>query len=114
MRCLVAVLLLSLCVFAEELPKEFSAHFTYDRNAPLDIKENSTENRETVRVVDLSYASPAGGRVSAYLVLPAGPGPFPAIVYAHWRNTQHSPKTSNGSSSWTKRWFMRRPGRSAY
>lgn len=49
-----------------------------------------------MRVVDLSYASP-GGRVPAYLVLPAGPGPFPAIVYAHWRNTQHSPKTSNRS-----------------
>ncbi len=95
MKTLLVLLLFSLAALADDLPKEYARHFDYDPHAPLDVKENSTQARGTVRVVDLSYASPKGGRVPAYLVLPAGEGPFPAIVYAHWRNTQKSPQTSN-------------------
>lgn len=35
-------------------------------------------------IQDLSYASPKGGRVPAYLVVPAGKGPFAAVVWGHW------------------------------
>lgn len=31
-----------------------------------------------------SFASPVEGRISAYLVEPAGPGPFPALLFGHW------------------------------
>jgi len=31
----------------------------------------------------MSYASPKGGRVPAYLVVPPGKDPFPAVVFAH-------------------------------
>ncbi|HEX3128835.1 MAG TPA: alpha/beta fold hydrolase [Thermoanaerobaculia bacterium] len=57
--------------------------FDYDRSAPLDIKEAGTEMRGQVRVIDLSYASPLGGRVPAWLVLPAGNGKHPAAVWMH-------------------------------
>ena len=32
---------------------------------------------------DISYASPRGGRVPGYLVVPAGPGPFAGIIFMH-------------------------------
>ena len=37
-----------------------------------------------VRLFEISYASPKGGRVPAYLVVPAGKGLFPAILYGPW------------------------------
>jgi dienelactone hydrolase len=56
----------------------------YDRNAPLDVKEVASEPLTGVTLHDISYASPKGGRVSAYLVVPSGKGPFPAILFQHW------------------------------
>ena len=35
-------------------------------------------------IQDLTYASPKGGRVPAYLVVPAGKGPFAAVLWGHW------------------------------
>jgi len=57
--------------------------FDYDASAPLDVQEAGTEPRGGVRVVDLSYASPMGGRVPAYLILPPGAGKHPAILFLH-------------------------------
>ena len=58
-------------------------HFDYDRNAPLDGKEVGVEQRGNVAVHDISYASPKGGRVPAYLVVPNGKGPFAAVIWGH-------------------------------
>jgi len=57
--------------------------FEYDAKAPLDLKEAGTERRGDVQVVDLSYASPLGGRVPAYLILPPSPGKHPAVLFLH-------------------------------
>lgn len=57
--------------------------FDYDASAALEIEEAKTETRGKVKVIDLSYASPLGGRVPAFLVLPAGEGRHPAVVYLH-------------------------------
>ena len=57
--------------------------FDYDAKAPLDIQEAGTETRGDVRVVDLTYASPMGGRVPAFLVLPPGEGKHPAVLFLH-------------------------------
>lgn len=59
-------------------------HFDYDRSAPLDIQEAGVEQRGSVAVHDISYASPKGGRVPAYLVVPDGKGPFAAVIWGHW------------------------------
>ena len=56
----------------------------YDRNAPLDIREAGFEQQGGVTVHDISYASPKGGRVPAYLVVPSGKGPFAAVIWGHW------------------------------
>ena len=59
-------------------------HFDYDANAPLDIKELSLENRAGVKIHDITYASPKGGVVPAYLVVPPTRGKFAGIVWGHW------------------------------
>jgi dienelactone hydrolase len=59
-------------------------HFDYDQKAPLDIQEAGLEHRGDIAIHDISYASPKGGRVPAYLVVPKGKGPFAAVIWGHW------------------------------
>src|SRR5215469_2287218 len=69
-------------------------HWEYDRQTPLNINQASFEERDGIRIYDISFSSPVDGRgtnvgpnggvVSAYLVVPPGPGPFPAVIYGHW------------------------------
>ncbi|HSS20690.1 MAG TPA: hypothetical protein VLL54_11495 [Pyrinomonadaceae bacterium] len=63
---------------------ELIQHWDYDRHAPLGIKELGVEQRGNVAIHDITYASPKGGVVPAYLVVPKGKGPFAAIVWGHW------------------------------
>jgi len=58
--------------------------FAYDAKAPLDFQEKAVEDVHGVKVHDISYASPRGGRVPAYLVVPPGKGPFAALIFIHW------------------------------
>lgn len=65
----------------EQLVKRYD----YDRRTPLDVKRGSVvRHAGGVKVHDISYASLKGGRVPAYLVVPEGRGPFPAILFGHW------------------------------
>jgi dienelactone hydrolase len=59
-------------------------HFDYDQKASLDLQEVGVERRGNVAVHDISYASPKGGRVPAFLVVPSGKGPFAAVIWGHW------------------------------
>ena len=57
--------------------------FAYDRAAPLGLRDGGRVNEDyPVEIRDVSFAA-AGRRVQAFLVLPPGRGPFPAVVYAH-------------------------------
>ena len=58
--------------------------FDYDSKAPLDMQEVGVGHRGHVAIHDISYASPKGGRVPAYLVVPEGKGPFAAVIWGHW------------------------------
>jgi dienelactone hydrolase len=69
--------------------------FDYDDKVPVDVQEVGHERRGAVTVIDLTYASPGGGRVPAYLVIPAGRGPFAAILFGHWM-MEGSPLKSRG------------------
>jgi len=58
--------------------------FEYDAKAPLDLKEEAPlESVEGIAVHDVSFAVGAS-RANAYIAVPPGKGPFPAIVYMHW------------------------------
>lgn len=54
--------------------------FEYDQDAPLDIQEVSSRIEDGLAVVEITYASPKGGRVPARLIIPQGTGPFAGIV----------------------------------
>ena len=59
-------------------------HFDYDQKAPLNLKQIGVQRRATATVYDITYDSPKGGVVPAYLVVPKGRGPFAAVVWGHW------------------------------
>ena len=60
------------------------SHFDYDQKAPLRIKQIGVHRREHATVYDITYDSPKGGGVPAYLVVPKGRGPFAAVIWGHW------------------------------
>ena len=88
------VLLWGSAAFAQESYEQLLHHWDYDQRAPLNIKQSGVQQRGGATVYDISYASPVGdrgaavgpngGTVTAYLVVPAGKGPFPAVIYGHW------------------------------
>ncbi|MDQ2977520.1 MAG: hypothetical protein M3R69_19180 [Acidobacteriota bacterium] len=63
---------------------DLTRHFDYDAGAPLGLKEIGVERRGDVTIHDISYNSPKGGVVPAYLVLPKGKGPFAGVIWGHW------------------------------
>jgi dienelactone hydrolase len=66
--------------------------FDYDRNAPLDVQEHRVTPLTGYTHYDLSYASPKGGRVPAYLLVPDElTGPFAGIIIQHgMAGTKHN------------------------
>ena len=69
---------------AEMLPKELNDLFRYDAKMPLNFQEQSSFVRDGVKVRDILFDSPKGGRVPAYIVEPIGPGPHAGIIFGHW------------------------------
>jgi dienelactone hydrolase len=63
---------------------ELLRHFYYDQKAPFEITQMGTQRREHATVFDITYASPRGGVVPAYLVVPKGKGRFAAVIWGHW------------------------------
>lgn len=60
----------------------------YNQNEFFDIKdETPTQDKDGLIIRDISFSNSIGGRVSAYLVIPDGTGPFPAIHFIHWLET---------------------------
>ncbi len=58
--------------------------FDYDAKAPLDFHDHGAQDVGGIGVHDVSYASPKGGSVPAFIVVPPGKGPFPAVIFVHW------------------------------
>lgn len=48
-----------------------------------DVQYTTSFRKDGVPVTDLTYASPMGGRVPAYLVTPDRQGRFPAVIFLH-------------------------------
>ena len=71
-------------VYAQDSYTAAAQHFGYDAHASLDVKEISVQDRNGVKIHDITFASPKGGVVPAYLVVPNGKGKFAAILWGHW------------------------------
>ena len=88
------VLLLVAAAIAQESYDQLLHHWDYDKSAPLNTKVAGIEERDGVAIHDISFSSPVserrtaigpnGGTVTAYLIVPQGQGPFPAVIFGHW------------------------------
>src|SRR5260370_27033844 len=83
-RIVVVMFLFASTLFAQNVDAALPRHFDYNQKAPVDVQEAGVEQRGDVAIHDISYASPKGGRVPAYLVVPRGKGPFAAVIWGHW------------------------------
>jgi dienelactone hydrolase len=61
-------------------PASLLQQFDYDSAAPLGVREVKSEERDGATIHDITYAGPAG-RIDAFLVVPDGNGPFPAVEF---------------------------------
>jgi dienelactone hydrolase len=69
-------------------PVDAATLTAYDAARPLDLREEDEPRDEAgVTVHDVSWASTFGGRVTAWLVVPEGEGPFAGLVYLHGSET---------------------------
>jgi dienelactone hydrolase len=75
-RSLLVLILAAAAFAADELD--------YDRSTPLDVQITSKETRGGVEVRDITFASLAGGRTPAYLVVPQQQTKRAAILFIHW------------------------------
>ena len=57
--------------------------FDYDTGASLDVRVSSSHVEGSVRISELTYASPNGGRVPALLFVPTGRGPYAGLIVQH-------------------------------
>src|SRR4051812_663900 len=57
---------------------------SYDPKQPLAFRQELLKEIGGVRLYDVSFASPRGGRVPAYAVVPSGAAHPAGIVWQHW------------------------------
>jgi len=58
--------------------------YEYDRKLPPDMQDTVIQEINDVKLHDISYASPKGGRVTAYLVVPSKKKPLAGLIFGHW------------------------------
>jgi dienelactone hydrolase len=76
-------------------PKPAARLFEYDAAKRLDVRVISAREEGGVVVRDLTYAAydPRHGRIAAYVVTPAQPGPFAGVLYFHWLGKPRGDRT---------------------
>lgn len=81
-----------LCLLCLTVPpyEELVRLYDYDATQPLDVQVASTTTADGLTIEDMSYASPRGGRVTAYIVRPAKEGRFAGLLFMHGGNGNRS------------------------
>ncbi len=79
-----AILMVTTAIAPGQVAAAPAGEFDYDRTRAFDLTTHGAETRRGVTIQDVSYATLAGGRNRAYLVLPPGAGPHPGILFVHW------------------------------
>lgn len=69
---------------------------SYDAKQPLGIRTAATYDRPSCTVTDLTYTSPRGGRVGAYLVVPKAPGKSAGILFGQLGQWHESRVSTRG------------------
>jgi cephalosporin-C deacetylase-like acetyl esterase len=73
----------SACVSPTVPAQTAEAPYGYARSAPLAFESTILPPRGAIRLSQVSYASPTGGRVTGQLALPTDAGRRPAVVLLH-------------------------------
>ena len=60
-----------------------AAPFAYDASKPLDVRTEKKSQASGLEFRDITFKGGGGETVPAYLIVPSGAGPYPAVVYAH-------------------------------
>src|SRR6202167_1768298 len=81
---IVVTLQLSRAVLSQASGPDDFAHFAYDREASLNVKQISVKLRDGVTIQDITYTGSNGDTVPAYLVIPKGSGKFAGVIWGHW------------------------------
>jgi dienelactone hydrolase len=95
MKTIICTLMLLLSsAYAQESDDRLLPHWDYDKNAPMNFKQQGVRDSTGIKIYDITYSSPVADRgalagpnaglVTASLVVPPGKGPFPAVIYGHW------------------------------
>jgi dienelactone hydrolase len=79
----------------EQINPDWLTPFEYDSQAPLVLQQEVLRTEKGVAISDLSYASPAQGRVEAYLIEPAAERLFAGVIFFHW----YEPKAASNNRS---------------
>jgi cephalosporin-C deacetylase-like acetyl esterase len=79
-----SMLLLPGTALPQEAVTPDAQRFEYSETTSLGINEVSVQQRDGAAVQDITYVSPKGGTVPAYLVVPKGSGKMAAILWGHW------------------------------
>ncbi len=60
------------------------SYFAYNSKEPITYTTLSERITDGVAIQDISYASPHGGKVSAYLIFPLQQAPMAGLIFGHW------------------------------
>jgi cephalosporin-C deacetylase-like acetyl esterase len=58
--------------------------FLYDQQASLELTVLSERTRDGTTIQDITYASPRGGKVPAYLIFPSQQVPRAGLIFGNW------------------------------
>ncbi len=80
---------------AARSPRDSKAELFKYKSIPFDLKEASVKEQDGVTIRDVNYAAYTSqrGRINAYLVRPAGKGPFAGVLFFHWLGKPNGDRT---------------------
>jgi dienelactone hydrolase len=61
-----------------------ASSFAYDQQAPLALTILESRGQDDAVIQDIAYASPRGGKVSAYLIVPSQQPSRAGLIFGHW------------------------------
>ena len=76
-----------LALLGSQFPEPTIHLLEYDAKQPLNLTEKLVEKRARAQVLQIEFDSPKGGRVTGFMVTPAGSGgktTFAGVVFGHW------------------------------